>query len=194
VGTRLREGTPRALFPWPEDDHYASPIAEVKSFSAGRQFRRAIGETLRNARRQRGLTLREVAGISGSLFKPSALGGYERGERAISLERFCDLARIYGVPADRLLADAFNRVDPEGRVEIVVSVGELETLSGEEPRLAADLIERVISLRGGSRAEDSLTLRSGDLEELAMASRLSPGELVRRLGPAVRVRPPQQGS
>ena len=64
---------------------------------------RQIGEGLRRARIERGLTLRAAAAASGSRFKPSSIAGYERGERAITLQRFCDLAQLYGADASWLL-------------------------------------------------------------------------------------------
>ncbi len=142
---------------------------------------------LRTARRQRGLTLRDVARLSDSRFKASALGGYERGERSISLERFCDLSAVYGVPADRLLAEVLDRVAPEGRIEVVVDLRELDLLPGQEPHQAAELVARV----RGEREEDQgdeITLRAGDLVARALASGLSPADLIRRLEPALRVR------
>src|SRR5205809_4478624 len=63
-----------------------------------------VGEALRQARRDRGWSLRDVAAQSRGQFKPSVVGGYERGVRVISIERFIQLTRLYGVPPDRLLA------------------------------------------------------------------------------------------
>jgi transcriptional regulator with XRE-family HTH domain len=152
------------------------------------QVREALGEVLREARRLRGLTLREVSILSGGRFKPSAIGGYERGERSITVERFSDLATLYRIPPDRLLGEVLDRLDPDRRMEIVVDLRELEVLPGEEPRLAAELVGRVRRQR--SREEGTVvTLRSGDLGALAVASRRAPSDLIRRLEPAVRVRP-----
>jgi transcriptional regulator with XRE-family HTH domain len=148
-----------------------------------------LGGVLRAARRQRGLTLREVARLSASRFKASALGGYERGERAISLERFCDLAGVYGIPPDRLLAQVLDRVAPEGRMEVVLDLRELELLPGQEPKRAGDLVARVRADRGEEHG-DEVALRAGDLEALALASGLSPADLIGRLEPALRVRRP----
>jgi transcriptional regulator with XRE-family HTH domain len=133
------------------------------------------------------LTLRDVAEVSNRRFKASALGGYERGERAVSLERFSELSSVYGVPADRLLGEILDRVDPEGRVEVVVDLTQLELLPGEEPRAAAELVQRVVSLRSEPLG-GPVALRAGDFEELALSARLTPGELVRRLQPAVEIR------
>ncbi len=172
---------------------YSSRIIRLGDVVAARQFRAAIGEALRSVRRERGLTLRDVARLSRGRFKASALGAYERGERAISLERFMELGGLYGTPADRLLGSVLDRAAPEERVEVVVDLNRLSLLPGEEPRIAAQLVDRVRAQRG-EPAGGSLTLRSGDLQALAMASRLSPRELLRRLEPAVEVRADGNGA
>jgi transcriptional regulator with XRE-family HTH domain len=65
---------------------------------------REAGQALRAARRACGLTLRDVGSMTEGVFKPTAVAAYERGERRISLQRFCDLSVLYGVPPERLLA------------------------------------------------------------------------------------------
>ncbi|MGH2677922.1 MAG: hypothetical protein ACRDHB_06135, partial [Actinomycetota bacterium] len=94
---------------------------------------------------------------------------------------------VYGVPADRLLGQVLDRIDPEGRVEVVVDVTKLDLLPGQEPKRAAELVDRVISLRGELRG-GSVSLRAGDLEQLALATHLTASELVRRLEPALQFR------
>jgi transcriptional regulator with XRE-family HTH domain len=66
-------------------------------------YARAVGERLRNLRRQQNLSLLAVEEASGREFKASVLGAYERGERIISVLRLQRLAHIYGVPVDQLL-------------------------------------------------------------------------------------------
>lgn len=66
-------------------------------------FNAALGERLRAARRACGLSLLEVESVSGGEFKASVVGAYERGERALSVQRLMGLAFLYGVsPADLL--------------------------------------------------------------------------------------------
>ena len=64
-----------------------------------------VGRALRRARLARGLTLRQVGERSLGTFKPTAVAGYERAERTISLERFCTLCTFYGVEPAKLLAE-----------------------------------------------------------------------------------------
>jgi len=69
------------------------------------QFRRTSGDVLRRARAERGITLRAVERASRGRFKASCVGAYERGERAVSLERFCELAGLYGRSPANLLRE-----------------------------------------------------------------------------------------
>src|SRR5271170_4904191 len=69
-------------------------------------YARILGANLRKIRRQQGLALREVEEASEREFKASVVGAYERGERIISVPRLQRLARLYGVPVDRLLPSA----------------------------------------------------------------------------------------
>lgn len=69
------------------------------------------GRALRRARMARGLTLRDVGYRSDGAFTPTAVAGYERGERSISLQRFCELAAFYGVAPERLLAEILHPDD-----------------------------------------------------------------------------------
>lgn len=163
---------------------YARHIEEQHD-SAASAFAETLGQVLRQTRRYRGLTLQEAQRISGDRFTASSLGSYERGHRAISLERFCDLAALYGVPADQLLGNVLDRLTPDDLVEIVVDLNQLRLLPGEEPRLAAELIRRVREQRGDNLG-DMVTLRSGDLQALAFASRVEPRTLLERLDPALR--------
>jgi transcriptional regulator with XRE-family HTH domain len=92
-------------------------IDETSSVVAD-EINRAVGRALRDARRARGYTLKQLAARSGSSFKPSAVGGYERGERAISVERFCRLAAAYGVPAGELLGRALRMLSGDVIVDL----------------------------------------------------------------------------
>jgi len=66
-------------------------------------FNFALGQRLRAARRHRGWSLGDVESQTEGEFKASVVGAYERGERAISVQRFARLSDIYGTPASDLL-------------------------------------------------------------------------------------------
>jgi transcriptional regulator with XRE-family HTH domain len=155
-------------------------------------FALAAGEVLRRARRNRGLTLQDVTRLTAGTFKASVLGGYERGERTISLERFTELARLYGTPADRLLGQILERTDPQGRVEVVVDLTRLALLDEAEVRVVAEFIHHVRTKRG-DYLTDVVSLRSGDVEALALRSGVAPRELLSMLRPALREQPVKAG-
>jgi transcriptional regulator with XRE-family HTH domain len=142
-----------------------------------------VGAAIRDARVRAGLSLNDVARRSGGRFSPSSLGGYERGERAISVIRFCDLARLLGTPPDQLLGRALEIASSEGRREVVL---ELADLPDSEPgRQAAAFAHRLKSSRG-DYLSTIVTLRAGDLQVIADASGLDVPRLLSSLGPAVR--------
>jgi transcriptional regulator with XRE-family HTH domain len=94
-------------------------------------FNYALGQRLRAARRHRGWSLGDVESQTDGEFKASVVGAYERGERAISVQRFVNLAEIYGTPASELL--------PAGSESTIVI--DLDALSGED----GDLVDRYLA-------------------------------------------------
>jgi transcriptional regulator with XRE-family HTH domain len=77
-----------------------------------------VGRALRRARAERGLTLRDVGIRSAETFTATTVAGYERGERKISLQRFCELAIFYGVEPERLLSEALHPDDHDLVVDL----------------------------------------------------------------------------
>ncbi|HEU4319980.1 MAG TPA: helix-turn-helix transcriptional regulator [Acidimicrobiia bacterium] len=94
-------------------------------------FNYALGQRLRAARRHRGWSLGDVETHTDGEFKASVVGAYERGERAISVQRFARLAQIYGSPPSDLLPAS---ADPE----LVI---DLDALTVED----GDLVDRYMA-------------------------------------------------
>ena len=149
------------------------------------RFTVEVGRALRRARKTRGLTLRELLRTSLGRFKPSSVAGYERGERAISLERFCELAEFYGITADRLLTEVLQNLAPEVRAELVIDLDRLTLMVDEEGSRLAEFVEE-IQVRRGDRSTRVVTLRSGDLESIALGAHVKPDALLTKLAPALR--------
>jgi transcriptional regulator with XRE-family HTH domain len=148
------------------------------------EFAQVVGDVLRRARIARGFSFRGVRDRTAGKFKPSALGGYERGERSVSLTRFCDLAEVYGVPADRLLAEVLERMPGEGPRVLVVDLTKISLVSETERTALEEFVEDVRARRG-AYGSNVVTLRSGDLEVIASTSGLDAGTLLERLRPAL---------
>jgi transcriptional regulator with XRE-family HTH domain len=99
-----------------------------------------VGAALRALRRQRHLSLADVATRSHNEFKASSLGAYERGDRTISVDRLRRLANLYGVRVETLLhgeTDTIDLVERDVSVRggIVLELSSLRTSA--EPRAAA---------------------------------------------------------
>jgi transcriptional regulator with XRE-family HTH domain len=142
-----------------------------------------IGRALRRARLSRGLTLREVSTASGGRFKATSVAGYERGERHITLQRFCELCRFYDVPPEELLTEIVRSGERPAEPEIDLAV--LELLDPEQRALVSSFVRQIRALRR-ERGDDMIVLRAGDLEVLATASGKEPEELRGMLRPTHR--------
>ena len=142
-----------------------------------------IGKALRRARRARGLTLRELTRLSAGRFKATSVAGYERGERTISVERFCELCILYGVAPQAVLGDILVAVGKGSEQEIDLS--RLETMQSAEGSLLSEFIRQIKALRREA-ASETIALRAGDIEVLATAAGKKPEELAEAIEPAVR--------
>lgn len=146
-------------------------------------IRSETGRALRRVRQARGLTLRDVGARSNGRLKPTAVAGYERGERGISVRRFWELCELYGVRPAAVLAEIVQGA--EGRPPVVLDLARVGELDSLEARLASRFIEEILSLRG-ERENDTLTLRGDDVELLATAAGDRPEEFLRSIAPALR--------
>ncbi len=134
-----------------------------------------IGRALRRARKSRGLTLQAVSTMSEGEFKATSIAGYERAERAITLERFCRLCELYTLSPDRLLSDVVRAAETRGEVQIDLTG--LESLDSAEGLLVGEFVRQVVALRREPE-RSSIALRAGDLDVLATASGKKPEELL----------------
>ena len=119
------------------------------------------------------------------------MAGYERGERNISVERFCALCLFYEVDPGELLAEVIRAI--ERRTEPVIDLTVLEALGPEQSALVASFVQQIQSLRK-DQSQDTIVLRSGDLAVLATAAGRDPEELLQLLRAARRGTTGPEGS
>lgn len=67
------------------------------------EYARILGARLRAVRTRQGLSLNGVEVKSHGRWKGVVVGSYERGDRAITVEKLAGLAKFYGVPPAGLL-------------------------------------------------------------------------------------------
>ena len=116
-------------------------------------YAKALGSKLRAIRQQQGLSLHGVEQKSGGRWKAVVVGSYERGDRAVTVQKLAELADFYGVPVAELL--------PEGR---------------PLARYAA-----AIQSQRGDYNGKVLSIRAEDLRSLAIIYDKTPGELTDQL-------------
>jgi transcriptional regulator with XRE-family HTH domain len=152
----------------------------------GDDFADEIGRALRRARAGRGLTLRQVATVSGGQFKATSVAGYERAERTISVERFCRLCRLYDIAPQTVLAEVVTAV--EGTVPTLIDLSRLEQITASEREIVTEFVRNIVAKRREPPTE-TILLREGDLEVLASEAGTTREELAEALEPAIRREP-----
>jgi transcriptional regulator with XRE-family HTH domain len=127
-------------------------------------------DLLRQLRKKRGMTLRECEKESGGRFKAVVMGSYERGTRAISLERLQEIADFYHVPIQYFFADSSvqSRVSTE---KITFDLRKIKKASAFDPGIErlAKMLSLFISKRSDWNGE-LLTIRRSDNELLEIIS------------------------
>lgn len=101
------------------------------------------------------------------------------------MSRFCELAALYGVPPDRLLSRTLEHSSPAGREELIIDLNKLPLIADDHARVVAEFIHGIRAQRK-DYLSDVITLRSGDIDALALSAQLKPDDLLAALRPAVR--------
>ncbi|MGH7541721.1 MAG: hypothetical protein ACRELC_12045, partial [Gemmatimonadota bacterium] len=109
-----------------------------------------------------------------------------RGERTLSLDRFCELSWLYGVSPDDLMARVLAKLDPAGREEVVLDLTRIGLVESRERGRVAEFVHRIKALRR-DYLTDVLTLRAGDVAALAVAAGRRTEDVMSVLRPALRI-------
>jgi transcriptional regulator with XRE-family HTH domain len=148
------------------------------------RFAEALGEAIRHARQRAHLSLRDLERRSAGRFKPSAVGGYERGERDISVERLVELSFAIGIAPEELLADSLARLLPNTYTEVAIDLVRLRDARNAEARAVNEFARRIRTERN-DLAGDVVTVRAGDLQIIAGEAGTDVPSLLRAIEPAV---------
>jgi transcriptional regulator with XRE-family HTH domain len=143
---------------------------------ANEGYAKALGARLRAIRMQQHLSLHGVERKSGGKWKAVVVGSYERGDRAVSVQRLADLADFYGVPVSDLLPPEDNPFASSGSGggggttplnRIVLNLDKVAALA--DPN--ADVLRRFtasIQRQRGDLGNRNLPVRHEDLRTLAL--------------------------
>lgn len=141
---------------------------EVPAFA---DFATALGGRLRAVRAKQQLSLRGVERTSEGRWKAVVVGSYERGERAISVQRLAELAEFYGVSVGELLpiddAPAFGTPAGVPLARVVLNAERVAALTDLDAEPLTRFVASIQRHRGHSRGT-SLSIRGEDMKTLAL--------------------------
>jgi len=140
-------------------------------------YAKALGSKLRTVRSQQGLSLQGVEAKSEGRWKAVVVGSYERGDRAVTVQRLADLAEFYGVPLVDLLPDgsASAAAEPPPARLVIDLVGLAQAPSPLVGPLAR-FVSAIQAMRGDHDSR-RLSLRAEDLHTLALIYDETPARL-----------------
>src|SRR6201999_3733605 len=128
-------------------------------------YAKALGAKLRGIRQQQGLSLHGVEQKSGGRWKAVVVGSYERGDRAVTVQKLSELASFYGVPVAELLPGGA----PSGAAEAPPRLGlDLERLAQAPVEAAGPLLRYAATIQSqrGDYNGKVLSIRQEDLRAL----------------------------
>ncbi len=143
-------------------------------------YARALGAKLRSIRQQQGLSLHGVEEKSHGKWKAVVVGSYERGDRAVTVQKLAEIAEFYGVPILELLPDAQPVSTSEPPTRLVL---DLERLSQVPPDKVGPLARYAAAIQAqrGDYNGRVLSIRQDDLRTLAVIYDLPPAVLAEQL-------------
>src|SRR5207245_9243968 len=95
-------------------------------------YAKTLGARLRAIRTQQGLSLHGVEERSRGRWKAVVVGSYERGDRAVTVQKLAELAEFYGVPVSELLPEGRPSSAAEPATKIVLNLERLFQLHGDQ--------------------------------------------------------------
>ena len=130
-------------------------------------YGRALGARLRAIRTQQGLSLHGVEEKSQGRWKAVVVGSYERGDRAVTVQKLAELADFYGVPVSELLPGSLPNGLSEAPPRLVLDLERLSAVPAEKAGPLARYVATIQSQRGDYNGR-VLSVRQEDLRTLAV--------------------------
>jgi transcriptional regulator with XRE-family HTH domain len=162
------------------DDQDLPETTDSEQTAMSTDYSRALGARLRAIRNQQGLSLQGVEDKSHGRWKAVVVGSYERGDRAVTVQRLSELAVFYGVPVSELLPDPRPSSAVTSSTKIVLNLESLGSLPADEAGPLARYASTIQAQRHDYNGK-VLSIRAEDLKSLAIIYDMSPDELTSRL-------------
>lgn len=143
-------------------------------------YARALGANLRAIRQQQGLSLHGVEEKSLGRWKAVVVGSYERGDRAVTVQKLAELADFYGMPVSELLPDSSPNSAAEPPPRLIIDLERLGQVPAEKAGPLARYAAAIQAQRGDYNGR-VLSIRQDDLRTLAVIYDESPSHLCEQL-------------
>ena len=143
-------------------------------------YARALGARLRAIRTQQGLSLHGVEEKSEGRWKAVVVGSYERGDRAVTVQKLAELADFYTVPVAELLPDASPAAAAEPPQRLILDLERLGQVPAEKAGPLARYAAAIQAQRGDYNGR-VLSIRQDDLRTLAVIYDEAPSQLADQL-------------
>lgn len=145
------------------------------------KYAKALGMRLRAIRQQQGLSLQGVEEKSEGRWKAVVVGSYERGDRAVTVQKLSDLAAFYGVPMSELVPGAAQyRAAREAVPRLVLDLEQLQNLELDDAAPLSRFVSTVQAQRGDYNGK-VLSIRQDDIRTLAVIYGEPPSQVAERL-------------
>lgn len=142
----------------------------------------SLGERLRAVRKAKKLSLPSVEKMSNGEFKAVVIGSYERGARAMTVEKLIALADFYQVPVQTFLQGSDNK-QGEIRIPKILDLQKIATRSKQGDRhnlLNYQILARYLSRITHERQDwngEVISLRESDYRNIAICQNQNIDEL-----------------
>ena len=145
------------------------------------EYAKALGSRLRAIRQQQGLSLQGVEQKSNGRWKAVVIGSYERGDRAVTVQRLSELADFYGVPIEHFLPEVeeSQRSTGDGASRLVIDLERLKEIRAVEGAPLARYVSTIQAQRGDYNGR-VLSIREDDLRNLSIIYDEDADDLTRR--------------
>ena len=139
----------------------------------------SVNEKLREIRKSKSLSLRDVEELSNSTIKAVVLGSYERGSRTLSVKRVIALANLYQIPVSELFgASTHSSTTSHPKLLLDLRLVRLRAANQEHHFNHSycsllEFLERVVQMRQDWNGE-VVSLRESDLLTLSLLVKKTP--------------------
>lgn len=144
------------------------------------EYAKSLGARLRAIRTQQGLSLHGVEEKSRGRWKAVVVGSYERGDRAVTVQKLAELAGFYGVPVSELIPGGGPGGAAEQPPRLILDLERLADAPTDEAGPLLRYAATIQSQRGDYNGK-VLTIRQEDLRALAVIYDRPPSELTEEL-------------